>query len=153
MMTEKDELREKYRELNRRNPFVRHNHIEVTEIERDRAVLQLVIRPESRNVYGLVHGGAIYAMADNAAGCATSTDGRSYVTQSSDMHFLRNQAEGTVTAEASVRHRGRTTVLVDVTVTGEEKKLLATGTFTFFCVDPQRMAAKCPAEDLKKNDR
>ena len=32
-MTEKDELREKYRELNRRNPFVRHNHIEVTEIE------------------------------------------------------------------------------------------------------------------------
>ena len=56
-MTEKDELREKYRELNRRNPFVRHNHIEVTEIERDRAVLQLVIRPESRNVYGLVHGG------------------------------------------------------------------------------------------------
>ena len=153
MKTEKDELREKYSEINRRNPFVRHNHIEVKEIERDRAVLQLAIRPESRNVYGFVHGGAIYAMADNAAGCATSTDGRSYVTQESDMHFLSNQAEGTVTAEARVRHRGRTTVLVEVSVTGEEEKLLATGTFTFFCVDPQRMAAKCPAEDLKKNDR
>ena len=150
-MTEQENLREKYAEINRRNPFVRYNHIEVEEIERDRALLSLSIRPESLNVYGQVHGGAIYAMADNAAGCATSTDGRTYVTQASDMHFLRNQTEGIVKAEANVRHRGRTTVLVEVSVTGEEGKLLASGTFTFFCVDKERMTHASAGEELKNN--
>ncbi|MBQ7473472.1 MAG: PaaI family thioesterase [Oscillospiraceae bacterium] len=149
-MTEKESLREQYAEINRRNPFVRHNHIEVEEIERDRALLRLTIRPESLNVHGRVHGGAIYTMADNAAGCATSTDGRSYVTQASDMHFLRNQSEGTVRAEAIVRHRGRTIVLVDVTVTGEEEKLLASGTFTFFCIDQKPRPDK-GMDELKNN--
>lgn len=150
-MSEKENLREIYAEINRRNPFVRYNHIEVEEVERDRALLSLVIRPESLNVHGQVHGGAIYAMADNAAGCATSTDGRSYVTQASDMHFLRNQTEGIVKAEACVRHRGRTTVLVEVSVTGEGGKLLASGTFTFFCIDKPPVMHERGGEELKNN--
>ena len=150
-MSEKENLREIYAEINRRNPFVRYNHIEVEEVERDRALLSLAIRPESLNVHGQIHGGAIYAMADNAAGCATSTDGRSYVTQASDMHFLRNQTEGIVKAEACVRHRGRTTVLVEVSVTGEGGKLLASGTFTFFCIDKPPVTHERGGEELKNN--
>ena len=143
------ELLAKYREINARNPFISHNHIKVEDIGRDRAVLFLDIGEDSRNVYGLVHGGAIYAMADNAAGCAVSTDGRSYVTQSSSMHFLRNQADGTVRAEARIRHRGRTTVLAAVDVTGEDGRLLATGEFSFFCVDAGIMANKKAADAEK----
>ena len=147
-----EEMKQEYVRRNSRNPFIRHNGIEVVSIEPDHAVLQLTIRPESLNLYGLVHGGAIYAMADNAAGSAASTDGRSYVTQASNMHFLRNQTEGTITAEAVVRHRGRTTVLVEVTVTGEEGKLLAAGTFTFFCGDPRRMERNSPADEVKNEE-
>ena len=55
-------------------------------------------------------------------------------------------------AEAVVRHRGRTTVLVEVTVTGEEGKLLAAGTFTFFCVDPRRMERNSPADEVKNEE-
>jgi acyl-CoA thioesterase len=83
----------------------------------------------------MVHGGAIYAMADNAAGFVVHTDGRHNVTQTSALHFLRNQSEGTVTATARVRHRGNTTALVAVDITGDNGKLIATGEFTFFCVD------------------
>ena len=137
-----EEMKQEYVRRNSRNPFIRHNGIEVVSIEPDHAVLQLTIRPESRNLYGLVHGGAIYAMADNAAGSAASTDGRSYVTQASNMHFLRNQAEGTVRAEARVRHRGRSTVLIAVDILGEDGRLLATGEFSFFCVDRARMEQK-----------
>lgn len=81
-------------------------------------------------------------MADNATGYAAHTDGRSYVTQSSAMHFLRNQTDGVVRADARVRHRGRTTCLVDVDILGEGEKLLATGEFTYFCIDPDIMAQK-----------
>ena len=137
-----EEMKQKYIEVNRRNAFIRHNGIEVQEVGPDRAVLYLTIRDESRNLHGLVHGGAIYAMADNAAGCAASTDGRSYVTQSSNMHFLRNQAEGVVRAEAQVRHRGKSTVLVAVDIRGEDGRLMATGEFCFFCLDRARMEQK-----------
>lgn len=124
------------------NAFMLHNHIELESVEPDRAVFHLAIRPESKNPYGMVHGGAIYTMADNATGAAAHTDGRYYVTQTSSLHFLRNQSEGTVRAEARVRHRGRATCLVEVDITGTDGVLLATGEFTFFCVDKGLMDEK-----------
>ena len=127
-------LTEKYRESNRVNPFVLHNGIEVEVVCPDRAILRFPVRRESLNLHGQVHGGALFALADNAAGCAASTDGRYYVTQSSDVHFLRTVTEGTVRAESHVRHRGRSTVLVDVDITDDEGKLLATASFSFFCL-------------------
>ena len=73
-------------------------------------------------------------------------DGRYYVTQTSALHFLRNQATGTVRASAWVRHRGKSTVLTAVDITGEGGRLLATGEFTFFCVDKALMDQKAGAE-------
>ena len=129
-------------DLMRGNAFMFHNYIEMESAERDKAVFKLVIRPESKNPYGIVHGGAIYTMADNAAGAVAHSDGRYYVTQTSSLHFLRNQAEGVVRAEARIRHRGKSTCLVDVDITGEGNILLATGQFTYFCVDINMMAEK-----------
>ena len=129
-------------DLMRGNAFMFHNYIEMESAERDKAVFKLGIRPESKNPYGIVHGGAIYTMADNAAGAVAHSDGRYYVTQTSSLHFLRNQAEGVVRAEARIRHRGKSTCLVDVDITGEGNILLATGQFTYFCVDINLMAEK-----------
>ena len=119
----------------KRNGFMNYNHIEMERVEPDRAVFRLEIRPESKNVYGMVHGGAIYTLADNATGSAAHTDGRHYVTQNGSLHFLKNQGEGIIRAEARVRHRGRSTVLVDVDVVGTDGLLLASGEFSFFCID------------------
>ena len=140
------ELEQKTRQRLKQNAFMQHNYIELESVEPDRAVFRLDIRPESRNPYGLLHGGAIYTMADNATGAAAHTDGRYYVTQTSALHFLRNQASGTVRATAWVRHRGKSTVLTSVDMTGEGGKLLATGEVTFFCVDKALMDEKAPKE-------
>ena len=126
----------------RENSFAAYNHIQLELVEPDHAVFRLDIRQESKNPYGMVHGGAIYTMADNATGFAAHTDGRSYVTQTSSLHFLRNQSEGLIRADARVRHRGQTTCLVAVDILGEGGRLLATGDFTFFAVDPDLMASK-----------
>ena len=133
---------ERLKGLEKKNGFTVYNHIEMVLAERDHAIYRLNIRPESKNSYGMVHGGAIYAMADNATGFAAHTDGRNYVTQTSALHFLRNQSEGEIQADARVRHRGHSTCLVAVDILGEDEKLLATGEFTFFCVDPELMASK-----------
>lgn len=132
--------REKIDKRLEKNAFCNVNHIRLESVERDRAVFALTVREESTNPYGMIHGGALYTMADDATGVAAHTDGRSYVTQEGSLHFLRNQRQGTVRAEARVRHRGRATVLLDVDITGEDGTLLATGQFTYFCIDPDRMA-------------
>lgn len=137
-----ENMMEMLKRIEKANPFTQYNHIEMVLAEPDHAIFRLNICNESKNSYGMVHGGAIYAMADNATGFAAHTDGRSYVTQTSALHFLRNQPEGEIQADARVRHRGRSTCLVDVDILGEDETLLATGEFTFFCVDPELMAKR-----------
>jgi acyl-CoA thioesterase len=129
-----NELEQNAQERLERNSFMHYTHMEMESIEPDRAVCRMEIRPESHNPFGEVHGGAIYTLADNAAGGAVHTDGRFYVTQTSTMHFISNQSEGVLLGTGRVRHRGRSTALVTVDITGSGGKLLATGEFTFFCV-------------------
>ena len=121
------------------NAFTDHNFIRLESAEPDCVVYRLDIRPESRNPWGMVHGGALYTLADDAAGGAAHSDGRHYVTQHGDLHFLDNRAHGTIRAAGRVRPRGRSTVLVDVELPAESGALLATGAFSYFCVDRKRM--------------
>ena len=62
------ELEKVIQEREKKNGFMRHNFIEMESVERDRAVFKLTIRPESKNPYGMIHGGAIYTLADNSTG-------------------------------------------------------------------------------------
>ena len=124
------------------NAFTAHNFIRLESAEPDCVAYCLEIRPESRNPFGMVHGGALYTLADDAAGGAAHSDWRHYVTQHGDLHFLDNRAHGTIRAVGRVRHRGRTTVLVDVEITDGAGALLATGAFSYFCVDRKRMAER-----------
>lgn len=117
-----------------KNPFAAHSFFELELLEQDHAVYRLDIRPESKNPFGMVHGGALYTMADDAASTAASSDGRQYVTQTGTLHFLRNQTKGVIRAERRIRRRGRSTVLASVEITNEAGDLLAAGDFVYFCV-------------------
>lgn len=125
-----------------KNAFSNYNRIYLESVEDDKAVYMMELRPENRNQYGMAHGGALYTLADDAAGTAAYSDGRNYVTQQGDLHFLDNRAHGTLRATGRVRRRGRSIVLVDVEITDESGALLAAGTFTYFCVDQKRMAER-----------
>ena len=83
-----NELEQQTRARLNRNTFMVHNFIEMEHVEPDRAVFRLDVRPESLNAYGMVHGGAIYTLADNATGAVAHTDGRNYVTQTSALVWV-----------------------------------------------------------------
>ena len=122
--------------------FPDYNGMELEKAEKDRAVVRLHIGEMSKNPLGIVHGGAMYTMADCATGLAAHTDGRKYVTQGSSMHFLKNRTDGTIYATGQVIHRGKTTCLVRLEITDEAGVLLASGEFTFFCLNPEKEAKK-----------
>ena len=116
------------------NRFAAHNGIQLRQVELGKAEAVLEMGPNSVNPYGRIHGGALYTLADCAGGMACRTDGRRYVTLDGTLHFIRSADHGTITAAASVIHRGRTTSVVGVRITDQDDTLLATGDFTFFCL-------------------
>ncbi len=117
------------------NAFPLFNGIRFSAVDKNRGEAVLEIGPNSLNPYGLLHGGVYYTMADCAGGAACRTDGRRYVTLHGGIDFIHGVRSGTVTAVAVVRHRGKSTCQVAVDLTDEAGTLLATGDFTFFCLD------------------
>ncbi len=117
------------------NAFARASGMELETVEPDHAVIRMDVRPESCNPMGTVHGGAMFTMADSASGLAVYTDGRIYVTQTGSLNYLRNISGGVIRASGIVRHRGHATACAQVDITAEDGTLLATGEFSFFCLD------------------
>ena len=52
------------------NPFLDYNHIKVVSASPDRAEMAVELVPESRNLYGFMHGGLIYTLLECTAGLA-----------------------------------------------------------------------------------
>lgn len=115
------------------NPFLDYNHIKVISADSAGAEMAVELVPESRNLYGFMHGGLIYTLLECTAGLAARQDGRSYVTQSSHINFLSNQKQGTVRAVAQCVRRGRQLAVFRVQVLGDGNRLMADGTVDLFC--------------------
>ena len=124
---------ESFDEITRANAFALFNGVHIRQTGEGIAEASLEIGPNSLNHYGVLHGGAYYTLADCAAGAACRTDGRKYVTLHGSLDFIRSAKEGRVTARAEVKHRGRTTCLVSVEISGPDGTVYASGHYTFFC--------------------
>ena len=71
-----DELFQRMQARAYANAFAVYNHIELEIAEEDHAVLRLTAVADSCNPYGIIHGGALYTLADSACGTAIHSDGR-----------------------------------------------------------------------------
>ena len=116
------------------NHFMTYNAIEPVSAADDASEVRLTLSENSLNLKGYVHGGLIMTLADCAAGLAAPCDGRDYVTQSMNVNFISNVKEGTIYARGAVVSRGRTVVIVRVTVADENGRLMADATANMFCV-------------------
>ncbi len=116
------------------NPFMDHCGIEAVVSSPECSEVALTIRPDSRNIHGVVHGGLLFTMADCVAGLTARADGRDYVTQSAHFNFIKNLPAGTIHAYGSAVSRGRTVVIVHVQLKDEEGRLLADGNLDMFCI-------------------
>jgi uncharacterized protein (TIGR00369 family) len=99
-----------------------------------RAVAELDFKPSLAQLTGRFHAGAIVALADETATAAAmwetnpTADFRAELfplTLQLSANLIRNADRGTLTAEAEVVHRGRTTLVVEVRVFDERRRLIA----------------------------
>jgi 1,4-dihydroxy-2-naphthoyl-CoA hydrolase len=107
--------------------------IRVAAAAADEVVLQLDWSPSLCTTGGLLHGGAVMALADSAGGvCAflNLPEGAGTSTIESKTNFLGAVREGTITAAARPLHVGGTTIVVETEIRRAEDKLVAKVTQT-----------------------
>ncbi|HEY2769002.1 MAG TPA: PaaI family thioesterase [Solirubrobacteraceae bacterium] len=94
--------------------------LEVTELSAERASGRVAVRDELKQPAGLVHGGVYASIAESLASLATAMtvlpEGKMAVGLSNQTSFLRPITEGVIVAEATPKHRGRTTWVWEVEI-------------------------------------
>jgi 1,4-dihydroxy-2-naphthoyl-CoA hydrolase len=108
--------------------------IELLEATPQRVRAALPWAPERCTVNGLMHGGALMALADTCGGiCAylnLPEGALGTATIESKTNFLRAVREGAVTARTAALHRGRTLMVLETELRGADDRLAAKVTQT-----------------------
>ena len=105
---------------NRPHQFSTANGIFVTKIEPGRAEGFLQVTRDSLNPHGKVHGGALAALADTVGGNCACARGRSCVTASQSMEFLRPAEGPYITCVATPKKEGHTLSVIQVELSNAE---------------------------------
>ena len=107
--------------------------------EPDEMVAELSVTEDLSNRNGVMHGGAIMALADNIGGTATMINlprGKTTTTLESKTNFLRPIRIGdTARARCVPLHKGRTTMVWQTTITRGDGKTAAIVTQTQVVID------------------
>jgi uncharacterized protein (TIGR00369 family) len=103
--------------------------MQLMEVNPERIIASMEVRPELCTVGEILHGGALMAFADTLGGIATVVNlerGARTTTIESKTNFLGAMPVGTrVIGECIPLHRGKTTMVWQTRVTSENGKLCA----------------------------
>jgi acyl-CoA thioesterase len=121
------------------NPFIKFMGITVPQLGRGYARFVLPFKPELANSIGLLQGGAIAALADEAVAFALYSlvkEDETINTVEMKINFLAAVQEGEVTAMARISKRGRTISLGEFEVR-QGDRLVAKGLCTYIHLKPR----------------
>ena len=119
--------------------LMEHLKMRIVELSRERSVVEMPVHPGIIMPSGHLHAGSMISLADTAATFAAMvTSSRELKLEQIPMavsissQIVANVQEGTIRAESTVAHPGRTLVAVTTRVTGDGGKLLALVNSTHF---------------------
>lgn len=121
--------------VNTRCEYNKYNHIFVTDVEPESAVVEAELRLESLNLLGMAHGGFVYSMCDVAAGVIIAQYADKFVTLSGNLYFMRPSKGKKLRCEARIIKRGRTVNVVDTCVFDDSGAVTAKGTFEIYIME------------------
>ena len=133
-MNEKSRPRNFTMRADEQPPFADFMGMKITHLSKERVTAEMVVTEQLSNRNGVLHGGALMALADNLGGTATIAnlaDGASTATIESKTNFFAGIPIGdTARAECTPLHRGRTTMVWQTKITRGDGKLAAIVTQT-----------------------
>lgn len=107
--------------------------------EQGHVVVSSKVVDSSLNYYGNAHGGYLFTMCDQVAGVTAISTGYDAVTMQSSINYMRAGRKGDcLTIEGLCVHDGRTTKIIEVTITNQKKEAVAKGIFTMYVVGERK---------------
>jgi acyl-CoA thioesterase len=106
--------------------FALHAGIELLEVTSGGAKVKMDVKPFHINGVGLVHGGALFTLADFAFAAAANSHEETAVAINASISFLKGVKAGTLFAEAGEISNSRKISVYSIRVTDEHDTLVAT---------------------------
>lgn len=132
-----EEIRQRIFTLLNESPFYRHIGMEVIEAGEGRSRLRMPVKEDLKNLYGILHGGAIAALLDSSCSIAVGTllgPDEASVTLDQRINYISNVRHGVLYGEGKALHKGRYTGVGQAEVKDEEGNLVAVGITTNFII-------------------
>jgi acyl-CoA thioesterase len=100
--------------------------ISVLHVEAGSSRIDMLVREEMINGFGIVHGGIAFSLADSAFAFACNNRNEVSVALDTSIQFTRPvQVGDRLTAEARELHNGRSTGLYQITITNQHGHMVA----------------------------
>ena len=111
----------------KREPFAQALKMDLVELDDGYSVVSMVYEPEKmNNIYARAHGGALFALIDEAFETAAQTDGTVAVALNVNVTYVSSPKPGLqLRAEANRVSQTRKTASYDIKVTDENGALIA----------------------------
>lgn len=107
-------------------PFAQKFNLKLIDLDEGYSKVTMVFTPDMENMFGKAHGGALFALIDEAFETASNSHGTIAVALNMDISYLASPSTGaTLTAEAKEINRTKKTAVYDIKVAEGESRLLA----------------------------
>jgi acyl-CoA thioesterase len=107
-------------------PFAQKMGLELTEIGEGYSLVKMKFTPDMENIHGMAHGGAIFALIDEAFETASNSHGTIAVALNMNVSYVATPSPGDMLlAEAKEVNRTNRTANYYITVKNQADKLLA----------------------------
>lgn len=121
------------KEVLARNPFAVSIGMELLEAADGHAKARIRLQPQLENIYGGMHGGCAFSLADTLAGIAAATYGGRVTTLDASINYMRPVMHTEyLYCDADVRRNGAKISVVRTELTDDEGRLLIEGSFTYY---------------------
>lgn len=115
------------------SPITAFDNYDLISLEPGLVKLTTTVSQTALNYYGAAHGGYLFTLADQTAGLVTLSLGKTAVTLQANINYLRpGQLGDQLLVTGQISHDGRTTKLVEVTITDPDHKPVCKASFTMF---------------------
>ena len=100
--------------------------IEVLDVKEGYSKIQMIIRKEMINGFGIVHGGIAFSLGDSCFAFACNNRNVLSVALDTSINFTKPvQVNDTLIAEAKELHNGKSTGLYHITITNQHEHIVA----------------------------
>lgn len=126
-MTDKDLFAQKVvAHMMENDQFSQWLGITLLDIKEGYSKIQMTVREEMLNGFGIVHGGIAFSLADSAFAFACNNRNNLSVALDTSINFTKAvQVGDTLVAEAKEIHNGKSTGLYHITITNQKQEVVA----------------------------